>query len=475
MHERQTPSNLLAGRPWACWGPPVEHEHLTPAVVRRIARRVHRHINEVAAMLEDDQHRGRYLLLEQLSVTKHAAVYAGFDPLLARDVVVKIHRDQREHATAQALVESRAMAQLDQHPNIVRIYDVGEHIHHGSEGERVAWLYTVVERCDADLAAWHLGRDWAAITQRILEVTAGLDWLHQAGYAHGDIKPSNIFIRNGVAKLADFGHTAKAGTLSPSLGGTVGFVAPELFETGPTVAADVFALAVTLWFCLFDALPYPAPDGDDVSMRAAFAATLQRVVAYEIAEPKTLPPGLPAAVLRVLRDSLHPDARVRPSLNEFAGRLTLVIEREERRRRRRLVPAIAVVLLVVAGTGYSCGARSSARGEAEAGLILAVASNAGPLLGNPLAHAEVAAHRGDVDAAIGALYRLDGSIAELSREESFRAAQAAERIAEALDQQGHTREAVQSAYFAVRLYEGAARMQDSERLRKTFKIPFQNK
>lgn len=461
MHERQTPANLLAGRPWACWGPPVERAHLSDAVLLRIARRVHRPVDEVAALLhEDDQPRGRYLLLEQLSVTKHAAVYAGFDPVLARDVVVKIHRDRQEHATAQALFESRAMAQLDQHPNICRIYDVGEHREH---------LYTVVERCEADLADWHLGRDCAAITMRIVETAAALQWLHELGYAHGDVKPSNIFIRNGAAKLGDFGHSVKSGTRSEFKGGTVGFVAPECFETGPTPASDVFALAVTLWVCLIGELPYPKPEGE-VSTRTAVGTIWERMAKYELAEPKTLPPGLPAGVMPALRDALHPNWRLRPSMDQLNGRLYMAVESEQRRRRRRRVgPAVAGVALVVAGIGFSCGLRYSADGAQGDELFSAAVG-----IVNPLAHAEAAAHRGDVDTAMGALYRIDIRITDLSPSESFSAGRSAERIAEMLEQE-HTQDAIQAAYFAVRLYEHATRFQDAQRVRETFKIPVQNK
>jgi hypothetical protein len=461
MHERQTPTNLLDGRPWACWGPPVEVERFTDRVVALIARRSGRPIEQVGEILLHSEDRGRYLLLKPLSITEHAAVYAGIDRLLARDVAVKIHRDKRKHATQRAMFESQALARLD-HPNIVRILDMGEHVHHGGEGEHVAWMFSVIELCDADLHAWHGGRPWTEIIQRVLEAAHGLVKLHELGFAHCDVKPMNILIRDGVAKLADFGNASRIGVVSPNLGGTVGFVAPEVFDRGPSSASDVFALAATLWVCLFGELPYPVPKGEQVTRRGAFVVTMQRAVARAIEPPVAVPPGVPASLVRMLEYSLDPDPVIRPSLETFINRLRAVVEREDRRaRRRRWTPVVAGVLAVAVGVGFFVGVRYRT-GAGEGAVFWTAAA-----VMNPLARAEAAAQRGDLDAAIGALYRLDVEIEQLSAEESFRAAVAAERIAKVLEQNGHRVDAETVWIFIVHLYEHAGHKQDAERARRT--------
>lgn len=465
MHERQTPDRsaaerledeLLDGEPWVCWGPPVEVGHLSDRAVQQIARRSGRSFEQVVDALVESRDRGRFLLLKRLSTTAHAVVYAGVDRLLAREVAVKIHRDADKHTRQRAIFESQALARHD-HPNIVRILDVGEHVQHGSEGERTAWLFSVIELCDADLRTWHVGQPWTEIVARVLEAARGLSKLHEVGFAHCDIKPMNIFIREGVAKLADFGNASKIGGVTPNLGGTVGFVAPELFERGPSVATDVFALAATLWVCLFGELPYPVPK-DEVSRSAAFVATIERAMARALEQPAVMPAGLPTSLVRMLEYSLDPDPVLRPSLRSFIAKLQAVIEQEQRRsRRRRLVPAVLGGIAVIGGVGFLLGARYRDGGEgsvfgAAAGVI------------NPLADAETAAHRGDLDAAIGALYRLDLRINGLSAEESFAAAKAAERIAKTLEEDGYHIEAETVWTFSMRLYKRAGRAEDVARI-----------
>lgn len=455
MHERQTPTNLLDGRPWACWGPPVEAGRSTDRVLALLARRTGRPLDEVAERLLSSAARGRYLLLAQLSLTEHAAVYAGIDRLLARDVAVKIHRDKRTHATQRALFESQALARLD-HPNIVRILDMGEHA-----SEHAAWMYSVIELCDADLSDWHVGRPWQQIVARVIEAGRGLAKLHELGYAHCDVKPKNILIHDGVAKLADFGSVHAIGPCTSWLGGTVGFVAPEVFERGPSAASDVFALAATLWVSLFGRLPYPLPDGAEVTRRTAFALTLQRAAAGALARPDPASVELPAALLRALEYSLDPDPVVRPSLEGLLGRLGAVLDREARRsRRRRWGPVLVGGLAVAIGGGFWAGARLGGSGEDGDGVFWAAAG-----VVNPLARAEAAAYRGDLNGAIGGLYRLDASIERLSVEESLIAAKAAERIAKVLEDRRQDEDARSAWYFAARLYKRAGQTKDVDRIK----------
>lgn len=458
MHGRRTPTNLLDGQLWAGWGPPVDdrpdlaRSSLLVELVARLTRRKHAQVEEILAHSRD---RGRYLLLRKLSVTKHAAVYSGVDRNLAREVAIKIHRDVGQDARVQAIRESQAMARLE-HPNIVQIHDVGEHVHQVSEGEHGTWLYSVLELCDCDLFEWCVRNtpDWTEIVARIIQAGHGLAYLHGAGYTHRDIKPANILIVRGVAKLADFGFVARPGP-KLRLVGTAGFIAPDAAVYGPSYAADVFALAVSLWSCLFGELPYTLPSGSNVTPDIAANAAIQKCLDREIAPPRVSPPGLPESVRELVERALDPEPKRRPCLEQFLFELKVELEQFERRKQlRRWVPAFAAGVFVIFGVGFAIGAvRNQGTGSG---------SPTDAVLGafDPLTRAEIAALMGKGDMAIGAIYLAYDAAENLPESERIEVAKTAERVAQMLETTGQWADALEALAFAVRIYERTGRIRE---------------
>jgi hypothetical protein len=253
--------------------------------------------------------RHRYLLMRRLGRTGHSTVYAAIDQLLAREVALKLHHDERENdGEWRVLDEARTMSRVE-HPNIVRVLDLGEH-----EGT----FFAVTELCDADMTTWAGGKSWAEVVDRILEAGRGLAALHAAGYIHGDIKPGNILIRNGVAKLADFGLAAEAGRPA-SVGGTAGFIAPEVADGQRGEAGDVFALAATAWACLLGRPAFGVPP-KTAERAVGIMILVERARAGEIEEPPSSS-KVPRRVLAVVRRGLEPDPAKRPGLERWLSSL----------------------------------------------------------------------------------------------------------------------------------------------------------
>lgn len=421
-----TPSCLVEGKPWAHWGPLVDGHRLNEEAIELVARLTGQPRIEVEAF-RHVAHVPRYWLLEELSNNElSATVYRGVDVLLAREVAIKIHRDRRQWSAQWAVRESQAMARLE-HPNVVQIYDMGEH---GS------WLYSVIEYCDADLHAWHFDLGWAEILQRILEAANGLAFLHRNGFAHGDIKPANILIRGG-AKLADFGHATRPGTRVHFLGetgeqmtafrvgGTAGYVAPEAAEQGPGFPGDVFALAVTTWVCLFGEMPFPMPPG----VAATVASTAKQVDKRPPKQPDKIPAGLPSLVLPLLVRALDCDPARRPPLDELTCGLRAAVDEQERRKRlRRRVPAVVTGVFTLLAVGFSVGAFSY-RSSGASGSVL----GASLTVFDPLTRAEIAAQIGDSETAIDELNRMFPSALDMSSPELELAAVRVEHIADLLE------------------------------------------
>ncbi|MEZ4368735.1 MAG: protein kinase [Kofleriaceae bacterium] len=153
--------------------------------------------------------------------------------------------------------EARVAAAL-RHPSLVEIYDVA--LEHG---------VLVMEYLPGGSLAQRLGvgeRFTEAAVRRLgLELLAGLEVAHHRGVVHRDVKPANVFFdARGTGKLGDFGvaHLVDLGqTQTGGLIGTLAYMSPEQITGAPiTVAADLYALGVTLFEALTGRLPFLGPD-----------------------------------------------------------------------------------------------------------------------------------------------------------------------------------------------------------------------
>ena len=162
---------------------------------------------------------GRYQVLGELGQGAMGTVYRGRDEMLDRDVAVKVMSKGLADADARArfLREARAAAKL-QHPNIVVIYELGEH-----EGAPFMVL-ELLEGVDLQRAIdGGIRPDPRATLPVVLQLLAGLGHAHEHGIVHRDVKPSNVFLPFGrPAKIMDFGVARLAGLGTTTAGVVVG-------------------------------------------------------------------------------------------------------------------------------------------------------------------------------------------------------------------------------------------------------------
>jgi serine/threonine protein kinase len=275
-----------------------------------IAGRVGVSISDVAdRLLATKTTPHRYLLIGTVARTHQCTVFAAVDQLLAREVALKVHHDSDDETTWRLLAEVQAMSRFD-HSNIVRVHDVGDH-----DG----WLYSVMELCDSDLETWSRDQPWTAVLDRMLEVGRGLASVHASGLVHRDVKPANVLLKGGVAKLGDFGLVSSPGC-SGRVVGTPGYIAPESADGRQGREGDVFAFACSTWACLFGRAPFgDPPAGADAS--AATIVLVERAREGEFCDDRHGPSGVPSAVIAALRSALRPDPAERPSLDDLLTRL----------------------------------------------------------------------------------------------------------------------------------------------------------
>jgi WD40 repeat protein len=186
-------------------------------------------------------------------------VYLALDPILQRLAAIKVlspHLSSDETVIARFINEARIAASL-QHPNIVTVYEAGQ------DGEFVFMAMEYVEGKDLATLLRERGRLHPDEAIAILKaIASALDYAHQRGVIHRDVKPSNVLVsRDGVVKLMDFGIARVIGgerhTKTGVLVGTPEYMAPELWEGKEAdKMADLYALGVMAYEMLTGEVPF---------------------------------------------------------------------------------------------------------------------------------------------------------------------------------------------------------------------------
>ena len=243
---------------------------------------------------------GPYVLLGELGAGGMGVVYRARHLPANRTVALKMIRSEgpaSEEVERRLRLEAEAVAALE-HPNIVPIYDVGEH-----EGRFFVSMKLLPGGTLAEaLAGGPMTPKRAA--QMLARVARAADHAHQRGVLHRDIKPANILLDDaGEPHLADFGLAKVLGsgqglTVSRSALGTPAYMAPEIALQGAraaTIAADVYSLGAVL----YQALAGQAPFGGDSPLEVLDKARRDRPVAPGLVRPG-IPRDLEGACLKCL-------------------------------------------------------------------------------------------------------------------------------------------------------------------------------
>ena len=258
----------------------------------------------------------RYHILASLGEGGMAAVYKAYDTRLERDVAVKIIRTDMFIPAALPQVlkrferEAKSLAKLS-HPNIVSIIDYGD---------QAGVPYLVMEYLPGGTLKDRLQGQplpWQDSIHLLLPIAHALQFSHQQGIIHRDVKPSNILITlSGEPMLSDFGiakilenegSTALTGT---GVGiGTPEYMAPEQWIGHTSPQSDLYSLGVVLYEMVTGCKPFTAETP---------AAILLKQANNPLPRPKQFVPDLPDRVEKILIKALAKKSENRySSMQEF--------------------------------------------------------------------------------------------------------------------------------------------------------------
>ena len=217
---------------------------------------------------------GRYRLLDEVGQGGMGVVFRAKDEDLGRDVALKLLHPRYaadERLALRVVHEGRALASLD-HPNVVRVFDIGTH-----EGR----VYVVMEFVPGvTLSRWWRDKSPKEILACLREAGRGLAAAHEAQITHRDFKPANVLVDpTGRPRVLDFGlarhqnsgfsresqsvpveDSANLENLTRSglVVGTPPYMSPEaLSGDAPDPRSDQYSFAVTLYEGLYGRRPIP--------------------------------------------------------------------------------------------------------------------------------------------------------------------------------------------------------------------------
>jgi eukaryotic-like serine/threonine-protein kinase len=246
---------------------------------------------------------GPYKIQRPLGQGGMGTVYLAEHEELNRKVALKVlHGDKAidKLTLERFLREARAAAALD-HPNIVRIHDVGQH---GSV------RFLVMEYVEGDTLESLLQKGGAMGLSRavdyIAQAAAGLQHAYEKGFIHRDIKPANLMLtRDGVIKILDMGLARSIENSQDkltevhdagSVAGTPDFISPEQAINAPHVdiRADIYSLGATFFTLVAGKPPFQGNTTQKLAQHQMKSAP--KLTSLD----KTVPPGLSAVLSKML-------------------------------------------------------------------------------------------------------------------------------------------------------------------------------
>jgi WD40 repeat protein/tRNA A-37 threonylcarbamoyl transferase component Bud32 len=316
------------------------------------------------------------VILSELGRGGMGVVYKARQVRLNRLCALKIALPGK-HTGARFLAEAGTIARL-RHPNIVQIYDLGEH-----EG----LAYFEMEYIEGGSLARRLdGTPWAPgpAAGMIAILARAIGDAHRLGIVHRDLKPANVlFTGDETPKVVDFGLAKSLEddsklTQSGVFIGTPSYAAPEQVEgKGVGPAADIYALGAIFYQMLTGRPPFQA---------ATVHQTLEQVKTADPVLPSRLQPGLPRDAETIALKCLEKDplrryadaAALADDLDRFLSerpilaRPTGPAERLRKLvRRRPAVALLSLAVLVVTTLSFSLVAWQWRRAEAKAAALAA--------------------------------------------------------------------------------------------------------
>lgn len=311
----------------------------------------------------------RYEIIEKIGSGGMAMVYRGKDRKLDRYVTVKVLREEYigdEEFIERFRSEACSAARLS-HPNIVRVYDVGE------DGDT---NFIVMEYIHGDTLKKAIKEkapfDARSTINVAIQIASALAQAHKAHIVHRDIKPQNILVgTDGIVKVTDFGiaraATASTMTTTANAAGSVHYFSPEQARGGYVdEKSDIYSLGITMFEMITRALPYQGNNSVSIALKH---------INEELPDIRQYNPNCSMSLEGIIRKATRKKADERyPNIDLLLADLIRARTDatgsfiEPTQPQKKTAEEAVAVAASMATAGAAAGMRMSKRAEAAAGI-----------------------------------------------------------------------------------------------------------
>ncbi|WP_372365525.1 serine/threonine-protein kinase [Candidatus Uabimicrobium sp. HlEnr_7] len=200
-----------------------------------------------------------YQILSKIGQGGMGTVYKVYDTTLQRTVALKVIDNIEDNIHLRRFVrEVQAMAKLN-HPNIIRIYEYGEH-------PIPFFTMELVEGMNLAKYIKNSPSNWRKIAEIMEKLSEALYQVHKINVLHRDIKPSNIMLTNEmIPKLMDFGLAKDKNaeeeitqvSQTGQIYGSVAYMSPEQARGSSDTRSDIYSVGATLYELLTKQRVFP--------------------------------------------------------------------------------------------------------------------------------------------------------------------------------------------------------------------------
>ncbi|MCA9295500.1 MAG: serine/threonine protein kinase [Phycisphaerales bacterium] len=267
-----------------------------------------------------------YSVLRHIGNGAASELYAVHDPKTKqiwalKQVVKQTDKDQR--FLDQCEIEYQVGSKLD-HPNVRGVNRLIKH-------RRLLKVYEVsllLELVDAVSLDQYDPKSMLEAVVIFMQIASGLQHMHERGFVHADMKPSNVLVADGPrVKIIDLGQACAIGTVKKRIQGTPGYMAPEQAHRQAIAAqTDIYNFGATMyWVLVRDVIPTALPPKDEKN--SLYSGALDAEQLSPPVPPIEKNPKIHPLLSRQIMDCVLVEAKDRPDSMEFvANRLELIAD-----------------------------------------------------------------------------------------------------------------------------------------------------